>query len=303
MDNIKLQLHRKRRSENPLWRAFFTVRDIPRKIYNQLHHVLKKTQPIVVHTMGKVGSTSIHSTLEQNNVTPSLFHMHFIHPDNQDRMKSTLMNISGDTGSQVEEMYPILGYDRFKSKQIRRILKNGKPISFISVTRDPIQRNISYFFEMLQRRSPNIGTDIQQGKETIDGLIQQFLEKEDHDLPLEWFDIETKRMLGIDVYSRPFPKEQGYDIFERGNTRLLILRLESMNQCIEDAFEALFGFRYQLLTERTMSGSNVKDLYIRFQKEIAIPKTILETVYSANYTNHFYTTAEIETMKKKWRVK
>ncbi|MHA7865789.1 putative capsular polysaccharide synthesis family protein, partial [Flagellimonas marinaquae] len=137
---------------------------------------------VLVYQMGKVGSSSVNHSI--GAVYPGYcFQIHRFSSDHR----------------YIGEVY-------------RQYYQNKIPLKIISMVREPIERNISAFFQW--NKSIN-STEFQKEKVDMEGLMASFLEKFNHQRPLEWFDKNIYKHFNIDVFNREFP-ERGYDIFVRG---------------------------------------------------------------------------------------
>ena len=46
----------------------------------------------------------------------------------------------------------------------------------------------------------------------------------------EWFNVELKEPLGLDIYQYEFDKMRGYQIIEKDNIELLLIKLEKLDE-------------------------------------------------------------------------
>ena len=122
--------------------------------------------PILIFQMGKVGSTTVVKSLEKKGILP-LFHIHLL-LNSEDTMK----------------FYKSKAYESFELKfylerQIRRgeflynkIIVAKKEVKIISLTREPIGRNISAFFENFEMETGKI---YEQSNFTLQELMDIFI--------------------------------------------------------------------------------------------------------------------------------
>ena len=110
---------------------------------------------------------------------------------------------------------------------------NDKKWKIITFVRDPIAKNVSDFFQNLSNPFFHRNGTIEKKK--VDELIQHFLNNFHHRWVLHWLDQNINDVFGIDVFSQPFPKEKGYQIFKTNNIEILIIRTEDINSKIKDA--------------------------------------------------------------------
>ncbi len=159
--------------------------------------------PVVVYTMGKVGSTSLYLALKKKLGWRVMF-AHRLLEENIEEYDEAFINQG------------IKPHRSIKGKLIykRRMLKN-KPIKFITLVRDPFARNLSDFFQDFKVYNNKI--EASEWNNNIDQLKSNFLKNYPRTLPLDWFQKDCYKGTGIDVYITTFNNEVGYQIYQSGN--------------------------------------------------------------------------------------
>ena len=138
---------------------------------------------------------------------------------------------------------------------------SDEPIKIISLVREPIERNFSAFFQNLENFcDPN-------DKAATEGLISRFISDYNHKVPLEWFDVEMKTTTGIDVYSKEFMYEEGYQLYKEGRYELLVLRVDMNDQTKEELVARFMGLDSFKLTMKNIGSKN------RIRHSIRISRT------------------------------
>ena len=181
-------------------------------------------QPILVYQMGKVGSSTVSETLEKLNINNSIYHVHFLSDKNINDITLRYQNLTKSIVPMhlVRSKYLVKKFDLKKDK-----------IKIITLTREPLGRIISDFFQNLYYESPELiykddkidyASALEKVKESI---LQYDIENE---YAATWFDKEFKEALGIDVYDFDFGKEKGYQIIKKNNMECLILKMEKLNE-------------------------------------------------------------------------
>lgn len=136
----------------------------------------------------------------------------------------------------------------------------------------------------------------------IQELVSTFVKEYRHPVPLIWFDVEIRQALGIDVFEYPFPKEKGFLTIEKGNFQLLIIKLEVDDSVKERAIGEFLGVRDFKLTRSNVAQDKSYDAaYADFIKMLELPESYVEIMCNSEYARHFYTEAEIEAIRSKWR--
>src|SRR5439155_18262314 len=117
----------------------------------------------------------------------------------------------------------------------------------ITGVRDPIERNISWFFTMLLDRWPQTQAKERLAANERDELARELIDifhnELDHNEPLRWFEDEMQAVFEVDVFAEPFDPSRGYHIYEQGGTQVLLIRLESLNRCAPTAFDEFLGIK------------------------------------------------------------
>jgi hypothetical protein len=260
--------------------------------------------------MGKVGSKTIRDSLRSLDIGRRVFHVHFLTPD---RIKETEKERRKYLGTEKEHLLKHVWQYEYLRKLMARGL-DGKKWKIITLTREPVGRNISTFFENLDVESRDDGRryTIQSDYydfetvvdiDDLDELVQLFLTRMNHDRPLEFFDEDLKSVFGIDVYASEFPKSKGYRIYEENHAEVLLIRLEDLNDCARDAFKEFLDIEGFTLVTTNVGGAKVyAPLYKRLRETIVLPQSYVDRMYDSKYTRHFYTQEEIAGFRARWRV-
>jgi hypothetical protein len=185
-------------------------------------------------------------------------------------------------------------------------LLSKKKWKVITLVREPIARNISAYFQNLNRvHIKNCLEHYQNNAIELQQIIDHFFQNYNHDLPLEWLDWEIKAVFGIDAYQSTFEPNQGYHIYRQGTVDLLLMRLENLNHCWDQAIQEFFNNdlsnnQIKLNTANVGKTKEYADLYKQFRKIGNIPEEYIDKMYGSKYAQHFYTAQELEAFKNYW---
>lgn len=233
-------------------------------------------EKVLVYQMGKVGSSSIVSSLKK------YFDVYHVHGDRDFR-----------------EKYPDKEY------MWEQIKNREKKWTVISGVRDPIEQNISNFFQNIDnKRVPHyyVGTREEVEKKTTEQLIDFFKKHHPATEVLVWLDENLKKFLDIDVYSKPFNKKQGYDFYESDSARLLMIRQENLKtldpNVIKD-FLHINDDEFTIIDENMSSKKWYAEKIKDFRKKIRFGSGLLYMVYGSKYMKQFYTDEEIDNLIEK----
>lgn len=230
------------------------------------------SRPVFVYQMGKVGSASIRDSLAAQYHQP-VVHGHGFAPD----------------------------FHNWQIPLLYHVFMEGKGLDIITLTREPISRNVSHFFQKFTEYSGHHFNEF--SPDSPDKLLRLFLDSYDHDLATYWFEEHIQRNFGIDVYSRDIPN-CGYQFYEKGRVRVLLIKLETDNAKKEDAIKKFFN-----LDSFTISNSNISKkkpygtLYQSFVEKVRLPRDYIEARLSSRYFKHFYDEKTSNAVWDKWHKK
>ncbi len=266
--------------------------------------------PLLIYQMGKVGSSSVMRSLPDFNLCMPIYHLHYLTKKRileTENKRKIYFNTEKHTSLQRPWMK---GFLREQFDNHTTSLK----WKVITLTREPVSRNISTFFENLNVvknsnkgeyviSSDYYGIDsIVVKNENIDNLIDMFFEKLNHNSPLEFFDKEIKTVLGIDVFKEKFKTKSGYGIYENDKVKVLLLRLEDLNVIAKKAFKEFLNIDNFIIKNANIGEEKVyAPIYKFFKEKVSFPKSYLEKLYNSKYTLHFYSNEEINRFRKRWK--
>lgn len=239
--------------------------------------------------MGKVGSNTIVISLKKSGLHPAL-NIHRINPNNINQVKKEYL----DKGQKPpDETLRAWAYKNIYQKKVKS--------KIITVVREPISRNFSAFFQNFKRFT---GAEYEGNAFQAAELIELFLSGYNHNVPLIWFDIEMKKVIGIDIYNYLFPKETGYLIIKKNDFDLLVLKLEVSDVIKQNALAEFLNITtFELKRANVGENKNYSQAYQNFKKYVQLPSSYLEKMLNSKYTKHFYTDTEIEAIWQRWHNK
>jgi hypothetical protein len=271
--------------------------------------------PVLIYQMGKVGSSSIRNSLfrcpDPRTRLVLMSHEYFpirnrdpdqisTDPEYRDILAREITH-----ERHVYEQFPLrkrIGRrfrERFYAEMIyRSYVRSKHRLKVITLVREPVANNVSMFFQLLKRY---MGTDFEPADYDTDELIDVFISRYMHSRPLTWLDAEIRTHFGIDVYSYPFPVEQGYTVITEGRTSLLVLRCELDDERKERAIAGFLGLDgFEIVRSNVRSEKPEGQKYQEFKQRIRIPPALLDRMYDSKYARHFYSEAERDHFRKRW---
>jgi hypothetical protein len=265
--------------------------------------------PVIIFQMGKVGSRSVHRSLKALNLDMPIYHSHLL---TKERIAETEKKRKKFFRTERQSYLNRPWLNRLLREQIDKGLKDKK-WKVITLTRDPVARNISTFFENLEFRKIDAGQryeicsdyynipDTRIDLEELEKLKLLFLERMNHRSPLEFFERELKGVFGVDIYASEFPKSIGYKIYRDKIADVLVIRLENLNECAPRAFKEFLDIEdFSLIVENVSSEKIYADLYQKFIDNVILPDSYIDQLYNSKYMHHFYSNEEINALSKKW---
>ncbi|MCP4051834.1 MAG: hypothetical protein GY739_02010 [Mesoflavibacter sp.] len=230
----------------------------------------------LIYTMGKVGSSALESSI------PNSYHLHSLYNNPPNPVHWNMRN-----PGVMDKLNA-----KLKVHAKRLYFKSKSHIDIITVVRNPLDRNISMFFQALPFWLSNSLSGYKNKGESenrfegIDVLFTSFINDFNHSYPLTWLDDEIKEFSGIDIYKRPFDLDTGYKIFEKGKYRILLLEFNYLpiaTHILEDFLQ------HKVTLEHKNTGSKkwYGEVYKNFKKELILPKDLKRELESSKYSNHF----------------
>lgn len=286
---------------------YYSARAYYKRRLHQKRMLYPKT-PILIYQMGKVGSSSVKRSLETYSLNRPIFHVHFLR---KERIKEIERERKKYFRSSIKT-YKRPWLYQYLRHQIDTI-PSGEKWKIITLVREPVARNISTFYENIEFElldTPGcyrIKSDYYQIAPMIirsDDLVQLeslFFDRLDHDVPINFFNKELKDVLNIDVFQKPFSYTKGYSIYSNQRVDVLVMRLESLNNCAQEAFEEFLNIKnFTILNDNVGSKKVYAPIYKAFKSRVGIPSSYIDKLYNSEYMQYFYSRDEIEQFKQQW---
>lgn len=258
------------------------VRSILFTANQQFRKQINKDENIyLIYSMGKVGSSTIYKSLKQKKPYSDIFHVHFL---SEHWLNNVLPGFHENFHSNIKNGNDILAFIKNNPK---------RKIKIITLTREPVMREISNLFENWK----HIFKDIEEVKNED---LKDHIESLDYDYTLNWFDSEFFKYLDINIYNLPFDRSKGYEIYSINNIDILCVKLEILNEVYLMAFKEFIGSELDLKLTNTSFNKKEKDKYSYLKDNVKIKKDKLFKLYNSKYVRHFYSEKEINDFINKW---
>lgn len=259
---------------------------------------------LLVHTMGKVGSTTISASLRERGIrrTMMVFQPHFVSDEGRAFAERLATEGVGGWSRLVKKERGGFLRNRQLNRELSRMKAAGERVKVITMVRDPVATNLSGLFHNHIWWPAEIkALCAEPSPACLEALQAHFLTRYPHDVPETWFDMEVRALYGVDVYAEPFDPARGYAIYRSDFADVLLLRLESLNQCAPAALSEFMGLdAFELVESNTAEDKSYADLYKAFRRELALPESYLDRVYGTRFATHFYSADELAAFRRKW---
>lgn len=247
---------------------------------------MSNKKKVIIYQMGKVASSSIKTSLSQINKL-DVIHTHHLSSDytrELNYIKKTMGWEITITPDSVENLFSTIN--------------DEDELIIITLVREPIGRNISAYFQNLD---VIYGQKNAHEKLSQNELLNGFLNKYPHSIPITWFDRELKATLGVDIYKYEFPKKEGALIINEGRTHILIMRYDIDDSVKQRYLENILSIgniaikRANVGTEKPYSS-----VYKNFINNISFPSSYLTEMLDSKYACHFFDKSELQLLKDQW---
>ncbi|RJK97871.1 putative capsular polysaccharide synthesis family protein [Vallicoccus soli] len=257
-----------------------------------------RPQPLLVHQMGKVASSSVTASLQEAGLDP-VYQVHAVSPAGLAALEASYARRwdPGHRGAQH------LWQGQWVAGRLAR--EPQRRWQVVTVVRDPVARNVSSFFQVARSR---YGLDLgelardRSEDEVVDAVRALFLERfDDHEGPVRWVDAELAVPFGVDPWSAPFPRERGWAVLRGERADVLVLRYEDLGRCFGEAVEAFLGLPGVRLASRNVSsGKDYADAYRAVERRLTLDGDYLDRMYGSRYARHFWSDEERAAHRARW---
>jgi hypothetical protein len=245
--------------------------------------------PVLVYSLGKVGTTSLVDTIERCSGRPAIQ----CHRVTRAEVRSTRGYVPRRRGR------PLVAW---RGEYVRHLvrLKPWHKWDVVCGVRDPVARSVSAIFQMGDEFGFFEDAEGDRGLDAIAARVTSL--HAENRAGLDWFSTGLQAVTGVDVYGVPFDHDAGWQIYESGRFRVLLIRFEDLARVAPTALARFLRLRDlpSLPTKNVGSDKPYADLYRRFLAADALPGSVLDEAYSCQLATHFYTPAERAAFRDRW---
>jgi hypothetical protein len=240
-----------------------------------------REKPVLVFSLGKVGTTSLARTVQDTG--RETLHCHRLVADRPP-----------DPRWPTGRGRP---YPEWRGELASRLLRTGE-WDIVCGVRDPVARAVSTLFQI--GGAWEVERDEARAVEVLtQSLVDLFASGR---AGLDWFDAQLRPVTGIDVYGERFEAEVGWRIYVRDRFRVLVVRFEDIGRVAAPAMAAHLQLpEVPVLAHRNQGEAKpYAELYDRFKRTAVLPARLLDEVYESALARHFYTEAERRAFRSRW---
>lgn len=265
---------------------------------------IKGTPFVLIYQQGRVASTSVYESIKSLNLPYPIYHVHTISykyaQQEIDRLKKK--------GGKIYRHF-FVGQYLYKALHRHNSRSDPLPWKIICIFRDPIEIMISLHFLNLDNNPNNKFSvnGVLDKKKTL-AFFENLFENNDPSkwAICNWFDDVFFNELGIDVFSYPFDKTQGYSIIPANKLDVLLIRFENLDQAYKQGTAKLLGLSVDdvnLQYANIHTNKDTHELHKYIKKNLKLSKNACEKVYSTKFMKHFYSAELIGQLTSKWTKK
>lgn len=209
-----------------------------------------------------------------------------------------------------------------QKKELLQAIKNTRNLKIVTGVRDPVARDISLVFQMLQdgacyldgnekcnfllkvRDTVRRNAMLKKGSLSANhGWSEHVKNKVKYGVVFDWFDWEIKRFFGIDIFQYDFDKDKGFSVIKENNVKIFVYKLEKMDE--PDLKKALREFLeiddFDIQHTNDGGKKNYSLCYQEVLEKIKLGGDYIDFYYKDNpRMKYFYTDEEIEAFRRKW---
>lgn len=264
-------------------------RPLRNQIYAAKEFIRAQPRPCLVYQMSKVGSTSVYESLRNAGASP--LHVH---------------SIAGFHGYSTSDYLRDHGVaptiDFYVGKLLYPYLRwTSHRVKVISLVRDPIARYLSMLFHWNEHSAGSsdvVTSDVEESRCALREKLSRPSTLEEG--MFTWFDREIKTTLHVDVMNEPFDRELGAGVFKGPRADVLVVKLECLSDLLSTVVSDFVGAPLEEVQANVGRRRARGDDYEHVKRTLQLPEDVVHRIYDHHWVRHFYSDAEISTLKRKW---
>jgi hypothetical protein len=266
---------------------------------------------LLLYQMGKTGSQTLEATLRKAAVPHRIWRGHFLSPAHQSVFNRWLgiARVPEDSKASLRaQIAEAKSMYREIDQRRRRLKVEGavEKLEVVAAVRDPVGvllasicQNFTNYFDSITEIRAQTCRDLMLGTGRLGDARRQQIKDLSRFLH-DWFDLELKGVLGIDVYSIPFEHANGCAVYENDLARVLVYRYEDFSR-VRTMLETFLGRKLGALVGCNIGSQKVYGApYESVKQNLELPVSFLAEQYDSPVAQHFYTAEERQWMCSRW---
>lgn len=254
---------------------------------------------LLIFQMPKTGSQTVEASLQQCRLPDRIARCHFLSSARLAELRQSLRADAAAVPWQQQMRRQLDEASRLRLVlRLRNLLRACQikipKLQIITAIREPIGLGLSSVFQNYLYFVP-----------TPDSLTpekcSEFLRRPRLLKSLEeWFERELQPIVRLDVYRTPFPREQGYQIYENACARVLLYKFEALPR-LEEMIQAFMGCRPPSLATRNRGSEKpYGKQYDYAKRHLRLPAEFVRESYGSKMVRHFYSPQELSDLTRRW---
>ncbi len=254
---------------------------------------------LLIYQMPKVGSQTIEASLQLSGFPHPIVRLHYLSNASTKTVRRALRQSRGGDQWQRDARHQ-LGLQTRVSRivRFRRLLSCAgfkvPKLVVITGVRELIALALSAIFENYAyfAASPE---DM-----TIETCREALLHPKTCGPLRRWFDLELKRMIGVDVFRGDFPHAKGYRTYSNRFARVLLYRFEKL-QLLPEMLKDFLGFSIPCALARNRASEKpYAGRYEAVKRKLRLPADFVDEQLDSRLMHHFYTPQERQDFRVQW---
>lgn len=254
---------------------------------------------VLIYQMPKIGSQTIEATLRQVSFPHPVFRFHYLSAAFARTLRHGLASPQADPAWKPDARRQ-LDSIRAMSKTVllRRLLcrcgARVPKLEVITSVRELISLVLASIFENYLYFAPDLESM------TVETCRQALVHPKTFKTLRDWFDLELKPFVGVDVFNTRFPCHEGYALYENSFARVLLYRYDALPR-----LPALLG-RFLGCEISGLVNSNLGEAkpyagqYRLVKEQLRLPADFVSALYQGRMMRHFYSEAERRLWHQRW---
>jgi hypothetical protein len=256
-------------------------------------------RPLMIYQMPKVGSQTIEATLRQCSFPHPIYRVHSLSSE----IAQTIEH--GVSSSEPAEAWKHEARQQLKSMRsirtclrIRRFLRfcgfEVPKLEVITGVRELIGLVLASTFENFLYFAPSFECL------TVERCSDALRHPKTFKALRNWFDLELKSFVGLDIYRTDFPQAAGCASYETRFARVLVYRFENFEN-LPAHLSKFLGWEIPSLTNCNLGDSKEYAKQYQFVKEhLRLPADFVTGLYNCKMMRHFYSAEERQHWHARW---